>query len=113
MGQDVRGLLRKILQAVHELGDIIELIEHKSVCCYGPDVFAELLPMKGYLRVILPLDRDEIEDPGELQVQDASGWKFVSNRVHVDCDLLVNIYNENEVAAAVPIIRQAFDRQTV
>lgn len=113
MGKDVRGLLRKILQAVHELGDIIELIEHKSVCCYGPDVFAELLPMKGYLRVILPLDRDEIEDPGELQVQDASGWKFVSNRVHVDFDLLVNIYNENEVASAVPMIRQAFDRQTV
>ncbi len=111
MNDDVRRLIGAVRQTVCELDDIIEIVEHKSVCCYGPEFFAELLPMKYYVRVILPLDFDEVEVPDGLDVHDASSWKFVPNRVHTDCDLLVNIRQENEVTKAMPMIRQAFHRQ--
>lgn len=111
MNDDVRRLIGAVRQTVYELDDIIEIVEHKSVCCYGPEFFAELLPMKYYVRVILPLDFDEVEIPDGLDVHDASSWKFVPNRVHIDCDLLVNIRQENEVTKVMPMIRQAFHRQ--
>lgn len=111
MNDDVRRLLGAVQQTVCELGDVIEVVEHKSVCCYGPEFFAELLPMKYYVRVILPLDFDEVEVPGGLDVHDASGWRFVPNRLHTDCDLLVDIRQVDEIAKAMPMIRQAFHRQ--
>lgn len=113
MSEPIRELLRKIQEAVHELGDIVETIDHKSVSCYGPGFFAELLPMTRSVRIILPLDYDEIEELGELDINDASDGRRVPNRFHLDCNLLVDIYSESEVAAAMPIIRQAFNRQTM
>ena len=74
---DVRMLLDTMLEQVRELGEILEVIEHKSVCCYGPGLFAELLPMGYRLRVLLPLDFNEIENPMGISVEDSSTWKFV------------------------------------
>ena len=113
MSEPVRELLHKILDAVRGLGDIVETIDHKSVSCHGPGFFAELLPMTRSVRIILPLDYDEIEELGELDINDASDGRRVPNRFHLDCNLLVDIYSENEVAAAMQIIRQAFNRQTM
>ncbi len=111
MSDDVRRLLNSIQEMVRELGDVVEIVENKSVCCHGPGFFAELLPMSYYVRVILPLDFNEVDIPDGLDARDASGWKFVPNRVYTDCDLLIDIQREEEIAKATPIIRQAFDRQ--
>ena len=111
MSDDVRRLLDSIQRAVRELDDVMEIVENKSVCCYRPGFFAELLPMSYYVRVILPLDSNEVDIPDGLDVHDASGWKFVPNRFHTDCDLLIDIQREDEVAKAMPMIRQAFTRQ--
>ena len=107
---DVRMLLDTMLEQVRELGEILEVIEHKSVCCYGPGLFAELLPMGYRLRVLLPLDFNEIENPMGISVEDSSTWKFVPNRTHSDCDLLIDITQESQIAAVLPMIRQAHDR---
>lgn len=111
MGDAVRRVLDGIRSSVRDLVDVIEVIEgRKSVCLYGPDFFAELIPMSYYVRVILPLDFSEVEIPEELTVYDASTWKFVPNRVHTDNDLIADIHNEAEITAVIPMMRQALDQ---
>ena len=105
-----RDVLDSIRQKIGKFADIIEVIKHKSVCCYGPEFFAELLPMKGWVRVILPLEFNEVEKPDGLTVQDASTWKFVPNRMHTDSDLLVDVWEMEDIDAVSSMIRQALDR---
>ena len=107
---NARNALDLIREKIREFADIIEVIEHKSVCCYAPDFFAELLPMKGWVRIILPLEFNEVEKPEGLTVRDASTWKFVPNRVHTDSDLLVDVWKKEEIAEASSLIRQSLNR---
>lgn len=110
MAPHVRTLLGRIQESVRAFGDVIEVIEWKSVCFYGPSFFAELLPMAHRVRVILPVEFGAVESPDGLVVHDASTWKFVPNRTHTDADYLVDVRRENEVARAVTIIRAAFEQ---
>ena len=84
--------------------------KHKSVCCYGPEFFAELMPRRQSVRIILSLEFSEVEKPDKVTVHDASTWKFVPNRVHTDSDLLVDVWTMEDVAAATSMIRQALDQ---
>lgn len=110
MGSKVRQLLDAIRKSITDFTDVIEVVERRSVCCYGPEFFVELMPMQGSVRVILPLDFSEIEDYRGLTVRDASTWKFVPHRVNTDCDLLVDVWRMEEVTEVTPIIRQALDQ---
>ena len=110
MDQAVREVLDEIRSRIDELVDIIEVIERKSVCCYGPEFFAELMPMRHSVRVILPLQFSEVDIPEELTVYDASTWKFVVNRAHTDSDLIVEIWEKDKVTPVIPMIRQALDQ---
>ena len=106
----VRTLLYAMLEIIREIGEVIEVIEHRSVCLYCPGIFVELLPMGSRLRVLLPLDFNEAENPAELSIEDASTWKFVPNRMHGECDLLVDIKQSQQVTEVMPMIRQALDQ---
>ncbi|MCY4166479.1 MAG: DUF262 domain-containing protein [Gammaproteobacteria bacterium] len=111
MDKAARQVLDRILASVRRLGDVIEVIEQRSVCCYyGTSFFAEILPMSGYVRVMLPLDFNEVAKPEGLNVSDSSSWKFVPNRVHTDSNLIVDVRDEAKVAALIPMIRQALDQ---
>ena len=110
MSNKTRNLLDEMQASIRALGEVIEVVERKSVCCYGPSFFVELMPMRYSVRVILPLEFSEVENPGELAISDASTWKFVPNRAHTDCDLLVDLWHQTDIAAAMPMIRQAFDQ---
>ncbi len=110
MSRHVRKLLGRIQESVRAFGDVIEVIELKSVCCYAPSFFAELLPMANHVRVILPLEFGEVDNPKGLSVHDASTWKFVPNRKHTDSDILVDVSHESEIAAATAMIRLAFEQ---
>ena len=113
MTEDVRKLLSGIQESVREFGDVIEVIEHKSVCCYAPSFFAELLPMGNRVRVILPLAFVEAENPSGLSVHDASTWKFVPNRTNTDCDVLVDVWHDTEIGAVTAMIRLAWSAVVV
>ena len=108
ISSSVRNLLNTALVQVRELGDIIEVIERGSVCCYGPDFFVELLPAKGYIRIILPTDIDEVDIDDCYNVYDTTSWKFVPNRAHTECRMLIDAYDEEQIASAIPVIREAF-----
>ena len=108
MSATVKELLHSVLVQVCELGDIIKVVENKSVCCYAPDFFVEILPMKHHVRLILPLVFDEVDVPQDISAEDTTDWKFVPNRTHGECGMLVDVHQESQVAAAMPIVRQAF-----
>ena len=110
MASDIRQLLDGIRTLIREFADVIEVIEHKSVCCYGPGFFAELMPMRNSVRAILPLEFSELENLDGLDIHDASTWKFVPNRVHKDSNLLVDVWDESSIPAVTPIIRKALDQ---
>jgi len=108
MNDAVRILLNELLSSIREFTDVIEVIKNRSVCCYAPEFFVELLPRSGYVRIILPLDLSEVMNHGELDMHDASTWTYVPNRVHKDSNLLVDIWSVEEIPPASLIIRQAF-----
>ena len=107
MDDAVRDLFDGILEKIRAFPDVIEVIENRSICCYGPEFFAELLPMSYYVRIILPLDLGELANHDELTVYDASTWRSVPNRVHKESNLLVDVGKMEDIAPAVSIIRQA------
>ena len=110
MSEFVRELLVKSLEAIKNFGEIIEVIENKSVCLYRPpEFFVELLPLTYNLRIMLPLDYQEISKPSELVVTDASNWKFVKYRNHSECNTLIDIGNEEDIESVIPIIRQSYE----
>ncbi len=108
----VRQVLDEIRSCIRELVDVIEVIERKSVCCYGPEFFAELMPMRRSVRLILPLPFSEVEIPTELTVHDASTWTFVPNRVHTESDLIVEVGvgETDKITSVIPMIRQALNQ---
>ena len=113
INEDVRKLLNATERKVAELGDVISVIEHKSVCCYGqPEFFVEILPMSSYVRLILPLDFDEVEIPDSLYAEDTTTRKFVTHRVHTECTMLVDVVDEEQLEDAMPIVRQAYEQAT-
>lgn len=110
MTDAIRQLLDKIRTSIRSFTEVIEVVERKSVCCYGPEFFAELMPMRQSVRIILPLEFSEVEKSDGLTVHDASTWKFVPNRVHTDSDLLVDVWKMEGVAAVTSMIRKALDQ---
>ena len=110
MDDVVRQMLDEIRTSIRGFTEVIEVIERKSVCCYGPEFFAELMPMRQSVRIILPLDFSEVEKSDGLSVHDASTWRFVPNRVHTDSELLVDVWGLEGIAAVTSMIRRALDQ---
>lgn len=109
MSDSVRKLLHAIRDSIREMGDAIAIIENKSVCYYNNSAkfFAEILPMAYYVRLLIPLDFDEIHDPEGLS-DDATTWHFLPNVTHRDCGVLIDIQEKQQIAAVMQMVRQAF-----
>lgn len=110
MSNSVRKLLDNAEASIAKFGDIIRIVERKSVCCYMPEFFVEVMPMRNSLRFILPLNFEEVEVPSGLYADDTTTWKFVPNRMHTECNMLVEVYDEKELNVAMPIVRQAYNQ---
>ena len=110
MSQSVRKLLGKAERVVAGLGDVVRIVERKSVCCYMPDFFVEIMPRAYYLRFILPLNLEEVDVPIGLDAQDTTTFTFVPNRVHRECNMLVDVYSEEEIGAVMSLVRHAYDQ---
>ncbi|MCY4575467.1 MAG: DUF262 domain-containing protein, partial [Chloroflexi bacterium] len=109
MDDSVAGILYAIRDAIHELGESIEIVEGKSLCFYNAqsaDFFAETLPMSSYVRVLLPIDFEEIDD-SEGMAGDVTAWKFLPNVTHRDCGVFIDIGSKQSIPKAVAMVRQA------
>lgn len=109
MSDSVRALLHAIRDSIREMGDAITIIENKSVCYYNNSAkfFVEILPMAYYIRLLIPLDFNEIHAPEGL-ADDATTWHFLPNVTHRDCGVLIDIREKQQIAAVMQMVRQAF-----
>ena len=111
MNASAREILYAIRDSIRELGESIEIVERRSLCYYdahSANFFAETLPMSGYVRILLPIDFDEVNDPAEL-AGDVTAWKFLPNVTHRDCGVFIDVGQKDQIPTAVAIIRQAFN----
>ncbi len=111
MDSSVAEVLYGIRDAIRQLGESIEIVEGNSLCFYDAQsagFFAETLPMASYVRVLLPIDFDEIDDP-EGMAGDVTAWKFLPNVTHRDCGVFIDIGNQQSIPKAVAMVRQAFN----
>ena len=108
MSVAVRGILDVLLEQIRGLGEVVGVIEKRSICCYSPpDFFVEIIPMTKNLRLILPLELDEAVGADDLTVVDTSEWHWVQNRVHTECNVLVDLHEEVDAFAAMTLVRLA------
>ena len=80
------------------------------MCCYVPEFLLEMIPMSSHLRLVLPLDIDEVEVRDDLVPWDARNVKFVPNRYHKDHDTIVDVRSEEQLRLALSIVRQAYEQ---
>ena len=104
--------VRTVKEAFGDIGSFIEVIENKSVCFYNysGDFFAELLPMSSYVRLLVPLDFDEVDDPEGL-AQDVKAWKFLPNVTHRYCGVFIDIWDRQNIQPATEIVHQVFNME--
>ena len=100
-----------IRDSIRTLGDSIELVEGRSLCFYDAvtaNFFAETLPMSGYVRVLLPIDFEEVNDP-ESMAKDVTAWKFLTYVTHRDCGVFLDVWEKESIPTVVAMVRQAFN----
>ena len=101
--RELFGALRyEILEIDHE---VLELAEAKSVSYHCPSFFAEVLPRKHNLTILLPLDFNEIDDPAGI-AQDATQWKFFFH-ANYEGGVSVTVSNKDEIGSATALVKQA------
>ena len=111
MDSSVAEVLYGIRDAIRELGESIEIVEGNSLCFYDAQsagFFAETLPMASYVRILLPIDFEEIDDP-EGMAGDVTAWKFLPNVTHRDCGVFIDVGSQQSIPKAVAMVRQAFN----
>ncbi len=104
--RDLFGNLREAL--LDREGDIIEVAEEKSVSYHGPEFFLEVLPRSGRLVLLLPLHRNEVDDPIGIAL-DASEKKFFANAKY-EGGVFLRIKEPEDIPRALPMIHQARER---
>ena len=111
MGASVAEIFFGIRDAIREVGDSIEIVERNSLCFYDAQsagFFAETLPMASYVRILLPIDFEEIDDPEGL-AGDVTAWKFLPYVTHRDCGVFIDVESQQSIPKAIAMVRQAFN----
>ena len=111
MDDSVAEILYGIRDGIRGLGESIEIVEGNSLCFYDAQsagFFAETLPMSSNVRILLPIDFEEIDDP-EGVARDVTAWKFLPNVTHRDCGVFIDIGSKQSIPKAVAMVRQAFN----
>ncbi|WDI40479.1 DUF262 and DUF1524 domain-containing protein [Bremerella sp. P1] len=88
--------------------DVVELCGPKSITYRVYDFFMEVVPRKQRLALILNLDFAECEDPTQRAV-DATEYAFIPNASE-NGGVLFSIVTEDQVSAALHVIRQAYEK---
>ena len=107
-----KRLIEDLVCRTRRLGDVVEVIERDSTICFyrPPEFFLEARAMKGWVRLLLPLDFDDLgETPRALSVRDAADWSFFVGAVHKECGVVIRIDDAEQAKAAIPIVRRAFN----
>jgi len=109
MSEDARNLFNSLNEAIHDLADVIAITERRSVCYYiRSNVVLEALPQRWGVKILLDVEVGDVDDPHSLACN-ANDWKFIPNAAYSDWNLVVEIWQNDQIEGAIAIIRQAFN----
>lgn len=101
-------VLRPQIQALG--GDIVELPNDRSVIYRVFDFVVEIIPRKQRLSLLLNLDFADCEDPSG-KARDATEFAFIIGATEAG-GVLYTLESEDDVPAAINVVRQAYERVT-
>jgi predicted transport protein len=109
LDSDTQGLFRELSNQIHALGaDIIQLPGENTVTYRVFDFFVEIIPRKKRLTLLLNLDFDETDDPSE-RASDATERAFIIHATETG-GVLFRVSKAEDIAPAIHVIRQAYER---
>ncbi|MXZ25071.1 MAG: DUF262 domain-containing protein [Caldilineaceae bacterium SB0665_bin_21] len=110
MSAKTRALLNDLRDRVQTLGEVISVVENRSLCFYdgSGDFFAEFIPMKGSVRLLVPGPFEELEDSDGIAA-DAKRWAWIPHAVH-DCGAVIDVWNSNRAEKAFHLLRGVYAR---
>lgn len=102
----VLALFRQLQQRMVKLGgDLTEIPEWKSVSYHRTRYFAEIVPQKNRLQLLLALEFDQVEDPPKKAKELRS--RVIGSQHAEDSGTLYSITDRKTMEEALPLIRQA------
>ena len=101
-------VLRPQIQALG--GDVVELPNDRSVIYRVFDFVVEIIPRKQRLSLLLNLDFADCEDSSG-KARDATEFAFIIGATEAG-GVLYNLDSEDDVPAAINVVRQAYERVT-
>ncbi len=106
-----KKLLEALRPQIQALGaDVVELPNDRSVIYRVFDFFVEIIPRKQRLSMLLNLDFADCEDPSG-NARDATEFAFIIGATETG-GVLYNLESEDDVPAAINVVRQAYERVT-
>jgi predicted transport protein len=107
MDAGARALFQQLQGNLCGLGDdVIEVPETSSVSYHAADFFAEVLPRKGRLLLLIDIDFAECEDPDGI-AHNTAEHKFFMN-AHYSAGTFCHVRSEGDISKAVRLVRQAY-----
>lgn len=103
--------LESLRPQIQALGaDVVELPNDRSVIYRVFDFVVEIIPRKQRLSLLLNLDFADCEDPSG-NARDATEFAFIIGATEAG-GVLYNLDSEDDVPAAINVVRQAYERVT-
>lgn len=112
---ELDDIAKKLLEAlrpqIEVFGeDVVELPNNRSVIYRVFDFFVEIIPRKQRLSLLLNLDFADCEDPSG-RARDATEFAFIIGATETG-GVLYNLDSQDDVPAAINVVRQAYERVT-
>jgi uncharacterized protein with ParB-like and HNH nuclease domain/predicted transport protein len=109
MEKKVRELFDELRTNILALGkDVMELCNERSVTYRAVDYFVEMIPRKHRLTLLLNLDFEDCDDPSG-RTRDATENEFIMYASE-EGGVLFLVNNKNQIADAMHLVRQAYER---
>jgi uncharacterized protein with ParB-like and HNH nuclease domain/predicted transport protein len=105
MDDGASAILASLRSKISSLGDVIEVIEARSISYHAPEFFVEVLPRRNKLMLILALEFSEIEQP-PTNAGDTADWKFFTNAKYSG-GTYIRIASPSDMDAAMPLLQQS------
>lgn len=111
LDETAKQLLEALRPQIQALGaDVVELPNDRSVIYRVFDFFVEIIPRKQRLSLLLNLDFADCEDPSG-KARDATEFAFIIGATETG-GALYNLESQDDMPAAINVVRQAYERVT-
>jgi uncharacterized protein with ParB-like and HNH nuclease domain/predicted transport protein len=108
---EAKLLFEQVRPSILSLGtEVIEIFRAKSITYRVYDFFLEIIPRKRRLSLMLNIDFEDCDDPSQT-AKDKTDWEFIVNATE-NGGTLFALSHEDQIPAALHLIKQAYERVT-